>query len=76
LLEDKPRHFYELMRGGTAKSLYPTLQRLCDEGLVNVDAAFGWRTYWLSAAGKAELRKTNATNTYAFFAEQAWPERA
>jgi len=61
LLEGQPKHAYELMQllkgkeGGTAKSLFPALQQLCDEGLVNVDAAFGWPTYQLSAAGSAEL---------------------
>jgi DNA-binding PadR family transcriptional regulator len=63
LLEDDPRHPDELMqqlkgkKGGSARSLFPTLQELCDEGLVAIDACFGWRTYWLSEAGKAELQR-------------------
>src|ERR1700686_2707019 len=70
LLDGRPKHAYELMQrlqgriGGTAKSLYPTLQRLCDEGLVHIDAAFGWRTYWLSDAGKLVLRETNLMNSH------------
>ena len=67
LLRGKPKHAYEIMElrkgkeGCTAKSLYPVLQRLCDEGLVNVDADDAWRTYWLSAAGQAEFqRKTTS----------------
>jgi DNA-binding PadR family transcriptional regulator len=61
LVKDLPRHPYELMQslgdknGGSAKSLFPVLQSLCDEGLVGVDVDFGWRTYWLTEAGKAEL---------------------
>ena len=67
LLSSKPRHAYELMErlegkeGGTAKSVYPALQRLCDEGLVKVDAHHSWRTYWLSAAGQAELQSGTAS---------------
>ena len=41
--------------GGRAKSLFPILQSLCDEGLVAVDVDSGWRTYWLTEAGKTEL---------------------
>jgi DNA-binding PadR family transcriptional regulator len=64
LLKGRPKRFHELMRrlkgreGGTAKTLYPALQRLCDEGLVHVDAEHGKRTYRLSSAGEAELRGT------------------
>ena len=67
LLSSRPRHAYELMErlegkeGGAAKSLYPALQRLCDEGLVKVDAHHSWRTYWLSAAGQAELQSGTAS---------------
>ena len=62
LVKDQPRHPYELMQelgdknGGSAKSLFPVLQTLCDEGLLSVDVDFGWRTYWLTEAGKAELQ--------------------
>ena len=60
LLKDQPRHPYELLQklgrsGGRAKSLFPILQSLCDEGLVAVDVDSGWRTYWLTEAGKTEL---------------------
>jgi DNA-binding PadR family transcriptional regulator len=71
LLDDKPKHAYELMqrleggKGGTARELYPALQQLYDEGPVNIDATFGWRTYWLSVAGKLELRrKTNLVSNH------------
>lgn len=62
LVKDQPRHSYELMQalgeknGGSAKSVFPVLQLLCDEGLVGVDVDFGWRTYWLTEAGKAKLQ--------------------
>jgi DNA-binding PadR family transcriptional regulator len=68
LLKDQPRHPYELMRklrgrAGSAKSLFPVLQSLCDEGLVGVDVDFGWRTYWLTEAGEAELQAEGAEVT-------------
>jgi DNA-binding PadR family transcriptional regulator len=57
---------------GTAKFLFPDLQQLCDEGLVSVDAAFGWRTYSLTEAGKAELaRKAETVKRIWQRAEQA-----
>ena len=61
LLEEQPVHPYELLeplrgkKGGSTKSLLPVLQSLCDEGLVGVDVDSGWRTYWLTEAGKTAL---------------------
>ena len=63
LLEGDPMHADELMTqlqgkaGGTARSLFPALRILCDEGLVAIDSCCGWQTYWLSEAGRAELQR-------------------
>ena len=65
LLSEGPKHGYQLMReleersGGmykaSAGSVYPTLQQLEDEGLVESDMVGGRRTYNLTAAGRKEL---------------------
>ena len=67
LLGDGPAHGYELMKqlgarcGGTyqpsAGVIYPTLQQLGDEGLVEVDVSSpGKRVFSLTADGRAEVR--------------------
>lgn len=66
LLEKEPKHPYEMMQAlrgktGSAKFLFPALQQLHDEGLVDVDVDFGWRTYFLTEAGKAELSREAET---------------
>lgn len=66
LLDDGPKHGYELMKlleersGGlyeaSAGSVYPTLQQLQDQDLVTSEETEGGkRTYTLTKAGKAQL---------------------
>ncbi len=67
LLEDGPRHGYELIKELEARSgglyraspgvVYPTLQMLEDEGLVVSEQVDGKRVYKLTAAGRAEARR-------------------
>jgi DNA-binding PadR family transcriptional regulator len=68
LLEQGPKHGYELMKaletrsGGlyraSAGAIYPTLQQMEDEGLVVSDALEGGkRVYRIADAGRAELDK-------------------
>lgn len=64
LLAEKPMHGYQIIAeieqrsGGawkpSAGSVYPTLQLLADEGLIESDVADGRKTYSLTAAGRAE----------------------
>lgn len=64
LLAEKPMHGYQLIQqieersGGAWKpspgSVYPTLQLLTDEGVVEVEEADGRKTYSLTEAGRAE----------------------
>jgi DNA-binding PadR family transcriptional regulator len=71
LLEEAPRHGYELMKGleershgtyrASAGTVYPTLQQLEDEGLVSSQPAEGKRVYALSDAGRAELERERET---------------
>ena len=63
LLAEKPMHGYQIIQeieersGGawkpSAGSVYPTLQLLADEGLVQVEESNGRKTYSLTEAGKA-----------------------
>jgi DNA-binding PadR family transcriptional regulator len=65
LLDEGPRHGYELMKelesrsGGvyraSAGTIYPTLQQMEDEGRIVGETADGKRVYTLTAAGRAEL---------------------
>ncbi len=67
LVEDGPKHGYELMKeleertGGfyraSAGTVYPTLQQLEDEGLVVSEQQNGKRVYRLTEAGVDELRR-------------------
>jgi DNA-binding PadR family transcriptional regulator len=67
LLEDSPQHGYQLMKGLEARSggtyrasagtVYPTLQQLEDEGLVQSEAQGGKRVYALTDAGRTELER-------------------
>src|SRR5215471_12860371 len=67
LLSEGPKHGYQLMKemeersGGmyraSAGSVYPTLQQLEDEGLVDAAVVGGRRTYNLTDAGRKELDK-------------------
>jgi len=67
LLEQGPKHGYELMKdlearsGGiyraSAGAVYPALQQLEDEGLLTSDQKEGKRTYRLTEAGRQELTR-------------------
>jgi len=67
LLAEGPKHGYQLMKemkdrsGGmysaSAGSIYPTLQQLEDEGLIEAAQASGKRVYSLTEAGRKELEK-------------------
>ncbi len=67
LLSEGPKHGYQLMKemtersGGlyraSAGSVYPTLQQLEDEGLVETEQREGRRVYRLTEAGRKELER-------------------
>ncbi|GAA4149962.1 hypothetical protein GCM10022251_15280 [Phytohabitans flavus] len=67
LLDEGPRHGYELIRllenrflglyAPSAGTIYPRLQRMEAEGLVTHTAAGGRKVYEISDAGRAELRQ-------------------
>ncbi len=67
LLDDGPKHGYELIRlleerflglyVPSAGTIYPRLQRLEVEGLVSHTAAGGRKVYEITEAGRAELRQ-------------------
>lgn len=70
LLDDGPKHGYELIRlledrflglyAPSAGTIYPRLQRLEVEGLVTHTAAGGRKVYEITDAGRAELRQRAA----------------
>src|SRR4051794_26126228 len=67
LLSEGPKHGYQLMKelqersGGayraSAGSVYPTLQQLEDEGMVEAEMQSGRRVYRLTDEGRRELAK-------------------
>lgn len=67
LLAEGPKHGYQLMKemqersGGmyraSAGSVYPTLQQLEDEGLIESERQEGRRVYRLTVAGRTELER-------------------
>jgi DNA-binding PadR family transcriptional regulator len=67
LLDDGPKHGYELIRllenrflglyAPSAGTIYPRLQRLEVEGLVTHTAAGGRKVYEITEAGRTELRQ-------------------
>jgi DNA-binding PadR family transcriptional regulator len=71
LVAERSMHGYELMRelearsGGTysasAGTVYPTLQQLEDEGLVEIEHENGKRVYRATAAGRELLAREEAT---------------
>ncbi|MET8118670.1 PadR family transcriptional regulator [Micromonospora sp. NPDC005189] len=73
LLDDGPKHGYELIRlledrflglyAPSAGTIYPRLQRLEAEGLVSHTAAGGRKTYEITDAGRAELRQRSGELT-------------
>jgi DNA-binding PadR family transcriptional regulator len=67
LLKDKPRHGYEVMKeleeqlkgcySPSPGTVYPTLQWLEDEGLVEASEVDGKKVYTITAAGRAFLEE-------------------
>jgi DNA-binding PadR family transcriptional regulator len=67
LFEDGPKHGYQLMKemqersGGiyraSAGTVYPTLQQLEDEGMIESEKKDGRRVYTLTEAGRAEVAR-------------------
>jgi DNA-binding PadR family transcriptional regulator len=67
LLGEGPKHGYQLMKEisersngayrASAGSVYPTLQQLEDEGLIEATQENGRRVYGLTVAGRHELEK-------------------
>ena len=67
LLAEGPKHGYQLMKelkersGGmyraSAGTVYPTLQMLEDEGLIELDAQSAKRAYKITDAGQEELKR-------------------
>ena len=70
LISEGPKHGYQLMKElqersngfyrASAGSVYPTLQQLEDEGLIEAEVQSGRRTYRITETGKAELAKEAA----------------
>jgi len=71
LLSEGPKHGYQLMKEisersngvykASAGSIYPTLQQLEDEGLIEATQQNGRRVYNLTVAGQHELEKDPET---------------
>ena len=71
LLSEGPKHGYQLMKEmqerssgmyrASAGSVYPTLQQLEDEELIESEQKAGRRTYRLTKAGEKELEKEAAS---------------
>jgi DNA-binding PadR family transcriptional regulator len=71
LLQESPKHGYQLIKDLTERSgglyrasagtVYPTLQQLEDEGLVQSDSLEGRRTYRLTPEGVSELEREKET---------------
>lgn len=69
LLAEQPMHGYQIIQqieersGGSWKpspgSVYPTLQLLTDEGLIEVEESAGRKTYSLTPAGRTESEHTD-----------------
>lgn len=76
LLDEKPRHGYDLMKaletrsGGSyrvsAGTMYPSLQQLEDEGMIVSETKNGKRVYQLTGLGRQELERERGT------AENIW----
>jgi len=71
LLNEGPKHGYQIMKEiserskgvyrASAGSIYPTLQQLEDEGLIEASQQNGRRVYSLTVAGQAELERDPET---------------
>ncbi len=81
LLAEQPMHGYQLIQlieersGGAWKpspgSVYPTLQLLTDEGLIEVEESGGRKTYSLTEAGQAEAGEADRSWASAETADKA-----
>jgi DNA-binding PadR family transcriptional regulator len=79
LLLERPMHGYEMIQelesrtGGIWRpspgSIYPTLQLLEDEGLIEAEANGGRKRYTLTDAGRAEAETAAQTPTWAQFTD-------
>lgn len=79
LLAEQPMHGYQIIReieertAGTWKpsagSVYPTLQLLADEGLVNAEESNGRKTYSLTESGREEASAVSGSTPWAAAAE-------
>jgi DNA-binding PadR family transcriptional regulator len=84
LLQDGPRHGYELMKmleersGGiyraSAGTIYPTLQQLEDEGLLSAEAQEGKRVYRITEDGRRELAREEETVGRIWRRARMWKE--
>jgi DNA-binding PadR family transcriptional regulator len=71
LISESPKHGYQLMKElqdrsngvyrASAGSIYPTLQQLEDEGLIEAEMQNGRRVYRITAAGREELGRESST---------------
>lgn len=71
LLSESSMHGYQIIREieertegrwkPSAGSIYPTLQLLADEGLIDASEAEGRKTYSLTASGRAEADEADGT---------------
>ena len=85
LLEEGPNHGYQLMKeleersGGlyraSAGSVYPTLQQLEDEDLIQSDQPEGKRVYHITDAGRKELEKDPESVKRIWERATQWGER-
>jgi DNA-binding PadR family transcriptional regulator len=85
LLNEGPRHGYQLMKeleersGGlyraSAGSVYPTLQQLEDEDLIQSDQPAGKRVYSITDAGRRELEKDPEAVKRIWERANQWGER-
>jgi DNA-binding PadR family transcriptional regulator len=81
LLLERPMHGYEMIQelesrtGGIWRpspgSIYPTLQLLEDEGLIETDATSGRKSYRLTDAGRAEAETAAENPPWAQFSDDS-----
>ena len=77
LLAEQPMHGYQIMQelsersGGVWRpspgSIYPTLQQLADQGLVEPEDSDGKKIYHLTDAGRAKVEESDATPPWQSF---------
>ncbi len=77
LLAEEPMHGYQIMQelsersGGfwrpSPGSIYPTLQQLADQGLVETEDSDGKKIYHLTDAGRAKVEESDATPPWQHF---------